>query len=98
MCDPSAGSGDRGHPGDYGCVTPGAGSGNGGHPGDWMCDPSAGSGDRGHPGDCGRVTPGLGSGYCVDRTLSTWVWILYPETPCELFTSVCLVPSEISNI
>ena len=81
MCDPSAGSGDRGHPGDYGCVTAGTGSGDGSH-----------------PGDCGRVTPGLGSGYCVDRTLSTWVWILYPETPCELFTSVCLVPSEISNI
>ena len=81
MCDPSAGSGDRGHPGDSGGVTAGTGSGDGSH-----------------PGDCGRVTPGLGSGYCVDRTLSTWVWILYPETPCELFTSVCLVPSEISNI
>ena len=80
-------------------MTPGTVSRDGGHPGDCgHVTPGTGSGDRGHPGDCGRVTPGAGCGDFGGLSPSTWVWILYPETPYALFTSVCLVPSEISNI
>ena len=34
----------------------------------------------------GSSTPGAGSGDCVGLTPSTWVRILYPETPNLLFT------------
>ena len=34
----------------------------------------------------GYVTPGAGSGDCVGLTPSSWVRILYPETPYLLFT------------
>ena len=74
-----------------GHVTPGAGCGRG-QPRDYgRVTPGAGSG-RGQPGDCGRVTPGAGSADCVGLTPSTWVWILYRETPiCALYLSVSIL-------
>ena len=48
--------------------------------------------------ETGRVSTGAGSGDGVGLTAGTWVWILYVETPRVLFTSVCLVRSEISNV
>ena len=70
-----------------------------GHPGDCgRVTPGTGSGEGDHPGDCECVTPRAGSGDCVGLTAGTQVWILYVETPCVLFTSECLVRSEISNV
>ena len=39
-----------------------------------------------------HAAPEAGFGDCVGLTLSTRVQILCPETPCLLFTSVCLAP------